>query len=198
MKLHPLSWLTGAAMACLLLLSSGSGARAGEKEPDLTLRGEITGKDHQPANADVDHGVHLLDQVLRSSRSDSKFRFLTGNVHLNQDFNRLIDLGGHRLDFLRQTQRIHAMDQSRQTQNLSDFVALQMTNHVPAHVFGNVCGLGPAMLTKPLQEFIDLRGSLNQVLHLALGQIHVPQLDQFADLIDCGVLGHRDQNDRIR
>lgn len=39
--------LYSVAMACMLLLFNGSEAAAVEKNPDLTLRGEITGKDHQ-------------------------------------------------------------------------------------------------------------------------------------------------------
>lgn len=47
MKSRPLSWLHSAAIACMLFLCSGSETIAAEKQPDLTLRGEITGKDHQ-------------------------------------------------------------------------------------------------------------------------------------------------------
>lgn len=47
MKLYPLPWLYGVAITCMFFVFSGSEAAAAEKEPDLTLRGEITGKDHQ-------------------------------------------------------------------------------------------------------------------------------------------------------
>lgn len=47
MKLRPPPWLHSAAIACMLFLCSGSETAAAEKQPDLVLRGEITGKDHQ-------------------------------------------------------------------------------------------------------------------------------------------------------
>jgi len=47
MKLRPPPWLHSAAIACTLFLCGGSETAAVEKQPDLTLRGEITGKDHQ-------------------------------------------------------------------------------------------------------------------------------------------------------
>src|SRR5687768_12617050 len=46
MKSRELPWLYCVAMVFMLLLSGG-GASATEKQPDLTLRGEITGKEHQ-------------------------------------------------------------------------------------------------------------------------------------------------------
>ena len=64
----------------------------------------------------------------------TEFTLLLCYIHLDKNRNSNIMFGCFMLDRFCKTQRIHGMDKSHFIYNIFDFVALQMSDHVPADI----------------------------------------------------------------
>ena len=82
------------------------------------------------------------------------------------------------------------MNQPGCLNSLLDLVALHRADHVPAH--RGRCSTKFGVARAPL---IDLRGSLQELLHAVLCKVHLAQLHEFANLFHRTTLGNHHQHD---
>ena len=117
---------------------------------------------------------------------------LAGNVDLNQHFHglRAPQVGRSLVDLFGQAKVVDRMNQPARSAHRLDLVALQAANEVPADGF--LTGPNQSVTLLPIGHrfrmgFHDLQP--------VFAQIAVAEVQQFADLVVGGELGHRHQAD---
>ncbi len=85
------------------------------------------------------------------------------------------------------------MYQRNRRQDLTHLVSLEVADHVPVDLRGQV-----GFRRRLLDIFLDLGGNFLQLLHPVLPQVVISKLDHFLNLFELGGFGHDDQTNVLR
>ncbi len=166
---------------------------------------------------DVGAEVDLFAEVLCGGDGAAVFLRLLGAVDLDEDIDIEVFLEREGLEFFDEAERVDRVDESCDGGDLGDFVALEVSDHVPADSFGDVeCGLGSETRDREVGEscgasggdlahgsvagehFIDDGGALVDLEGSAFAEVGVAEFDEFADVIDVGVFADGNDEDVSR
>lgn len=152
----------------------------------------VGGHSHDPAEAQVHHGVDLLGDVDGCGGGDALFGDLAGDVDLQEDVDDLIGAGAVSVELFGESEGIDAVDEIDEGDDLFDFVALEVADHVPADAVGDDGGFaldGSAQGSSAGEVFVELGSALDELLDAVFAEVGVTEIDKGADLIGGGVLG---------
>src|SRR3990172_4556992 len=155
-------------------------AQSAEDRPDFLRVSRQRRDRHQPAQPDRRQRRDVPRRRGHRVRREPVLLRLGGDVHLQQQRNRLSRSFRPPCDLVRQRQRVHRVDQREGVHGAADLVPLEMPHQVPA---------GPGAQGGDLEQ---------RLLDAVLAEVQDPQGHGLPDALRCNALRHGDETNRLR